>query len=228
MLIGFGLPIGVGLVGLIGWVTWQGVLRVKSLASVAVIGMMFPPLIHSMLEFPYAYAYFLVPILLLVGGEAKSYKKIETLVISRGVFLFQLVVLSIICFHIVFEYVLLEDEFRLARFDALRIGPRSEWSDRPKNSTLTQLAAMVKATRSEPVEGMTKEEIAELGYVALRFPSIGLQGRYVLALALNGYDADALRQLRILRIVYGEHMYRAILVRWPELRSYHERSSAGN
>jgi hypothetical protein len=223
ILVGFGLPLGIGLTGFLGWSALGAAFRVKDAVSVAAIGMMLPTLIHSMLEFPYAYAYFFVPVLLLAGCVAQACNEIEVRIIPRSILAVQMLAIFVVGFYVAVEYVLIEEDFRSARFDSLGIGPRSKEKDWPKINVLTQLNAMVHATRNEPVEGMTKEAINELRHVAMRFPSIGLQRRYVLALALNGHDVDASRQLKVLRVVYGEYMYQAVLERWPLLGKYRDK-----
>jgi hypothetical protein len=54
---------------------------------------------------------------------------------------------------------------------------------------------------------MQAEELEQLKKLALRYPWVATQYRYAVALALNGDQGEAVRQLQVLRWQRGEQLY---------------------
>jgi hypothetical protein len=52
--------------------------------------------------------------------------------------------------------------------------------------------------------------------VAIRFPSALHAMRYAAALALHGNLPEATRQLQVLRALYGDRVYQAVLADWRQ------------
>ncbi len=112
------------------------------------------------------------------------------------------------------DYFLAEEDFRVARFEALKVGQTPESYERPRLILLNQLGAMSSATRVVPTAGMTNADIELLRKAALHYPWTAIQHRYALALALNGNLPEAERQLKVMRAMHGEKMHAAIMVQW--------------
>jgi hypothetical protein len=68
---------------------------------------------------------------------------------------------------------------------------------------------------------MSPQEIARLRSLALRYPWGPTQYRYALALAMNGDQAEAVRQLRVLRNQRGEALYGVLKQEIGELQHKH-------
>lgn len=166
-----------------------------------------PLAVHSMLEFPFAYAYFLAPAMLGLGameGALGTQTKTRLgLKAATGL----LLLTSVLTVWSAVEYLRAEEDFRVARFELLRIGHTPDDYDRPSIILLTQLGALADATRIEPEFGMPAEDLDLLKKVALHYPWSGTQYRYALALALNDHPIEAARQLRVLRAQHGEKTY---------------------
>ena len=117
----------------------------------------------------------------------------------------------------VIEYMKIEEDFRIARFEALRIGKTPADYQRPQVHLLTQLDALLEGSRVVPSPGMSLERIELSRKVAMRFPWTAVQNRYALSLALNGHRAEAIRQLKVMRAMHGEKMFEGIVSNWNEL-----------
>lgn len=215
--IGMGLPLTMLIVvTVIVWL-WQRVLGVSSLLTWYCLAAVLPVAIHSMLEFPFAYAYFLVPVMFLLGllertVETKPFLRIGVLPMFTGL----LLVIVTGAWSVV-EYVSIEEEFRVARFEALRIGQTPADHVRPKVHLLTQLDALLDGARLVPQPRMSRETLDLARKVALRYPWPATQNRYALSLALNGNTEEALRQLRVIRALHGEKTYAEIRLNWEVL-----------
>lgn len=172
---------------------------------------------HSMLEYPYAYAYLLFPVLFMVGVLERRVAPAETWLVARRKVL---LVYAITCVALVWsavEYIALEEDTRIVRFEALRIGRTPDDYERPKIHLLKQLDAMVTASRLVPAPGMSAEEVELARQAAVRFPWTALQNRYALTLALNGAPEEAIRQLKVIRAMHGEKHYTELKANWIEL-----------
>jgi hypothetical protein len=117
----------------------------------------------------------------------------------------------------VFEYFAIEEDFRVARFEAVRIGETPVDYVRPHTILLTQLGALVEDARITPAPGMNADQIELTRKAALRFPWTATQNRYALTLALNGNPQEAVRQLKVIRAMHGEKHYEQLKANWHEL-----------
>jgi hypothetical protein len=173
-----------------------------------------PLAVHSMLEFPFAYAYFLLPVMLALGAlEALTANKPFIRLGLRPIAAL-LLGISLLAVWSVVEYVAIEEDFRVARFEDLRIGTTPADYDRPSVLLLTQLGGLLDGARIVPRPNMTADELVLAKKIALRYPWTATQNRYALALALNGNSLEALRQLRVMRAMHGEKAYKAIKEYW--------------
>jgi hypothetical protein len=82
---------------------------------------------------------------------------------------------------------------------------------------LTQLGALLEAGRITPTPNMDPRSIEMARKVALRFPWPATLSRYALSLALNGSPDEAIRQLKVIRVAYGEETHQIILNDWTSL-----------
>jgi hypothetical protein len=117
----------------------------------------------------------------------------------------------------VVEYVAVEEDFRVARLQVLRVGQSPTQYERPQLLLLTQMDAMLEGVRLVPQPGMDERRLAFSHDVAMRFPGPATQNRYAVSLALNGHAEEAIRQLRVMRVLYGEKAYEDIKSRWVVL-----------
>lgn len=215
--IGMGLPLATLFAGAV-WVWFWRRMKVArepvtwySIAMVMVLGL------HSQLEFPYAYAYLLFPVLFMVGlleaRLAPDRVFHAPMVMVTAVFAMTTAALA----WSAWEYIQVEEDFRVARFEALKVGKTPSDYERPHIYLLKQLDTMLKASRIDPAPGMSAQQLELARQAALRFPWTALQNRYALSLALNGDPDEAVRQLKVMRAMYGEQTYAEIKANWKAL-----------
>ncbi len=196
---------------------WRRIRSANKLAPWYCLALVLPVAVHSMLEFPFAYAYFLFPVMFAVGalGSASGAKPAFSLGVKpvMGV----LMVTTAVLMWSVIEYLEIEEDFRVVRFEALRIGTTPQDYQRPQVLLLTQLDALLIGGRIVPKPGMTSDELDLARKVALRFPWPATQNRYALSLALNGNPAEAVRQLQVMRALHGAQAYEQIRANWSGL-----------
>ncbi|MDT7513579.1 PglL family O-oligosaccharyltransferase [Rhodoferax mekongensis] len=212
-----GFPTGIVLVFILILWTMRSLARVENLYCWYGWALFLPLAVHSMFEYPFAYAYFLVPVLFGLGV-------VESLMTYRCHVRFPMKWLALPSIFFVLtmgwstlDYIAVEEDFRIVRFEAQRAGETPPEYKRPNIYFLSQMAAMLEVSRLQPTLNMGASQLELMRQVALRFPWTALQNRYALALALNGNPNEALRQLNVMRAMHGERHYQSIRDVWMEL-----------
>jgi hypothetical protein len=219
-----GIPLGTVLAVAGTYWTASRARRCQQPAAIFAMGCLLPVLVHSLLEYPFAYAYFLLFAGLLCGvvessaaGAAKAVPVRWLWAILGGTFALGI--------WLAYEYLLIEEDFRMVRYAGANIGSTPVAYRAPTVRLNSHLAAMLRAARAKPRPGMSNEEITQLQTVAQRFPYQALIFRYALALGLNGRPAQAGRQMGLIKNLYGDVEYAAVKAqfalereRYPQLR----------
>lgn len=222
-----GVLVGGLVVTLLAWWTVGRVRACRDAGATWMLAAVGGVVVHAMLEYPLAYAYFLIPVGLAMGA-------VETLApaprprreLPRGGVLAFAAVLSAAALAVVSDYVKVEQNFRTLRFEVLRIGTDGVHTPVPELRVLTQMRALLQVAHIEPARDMPAAQIESLRMAAVRFGIQPALRRYAIALALNGHPSQAVHWLLVLRSMWGEPAYRsakAYVVRlaedkYPELR----------
>lgn len=215
--VGAGLPLTLVLMSTMAYWLWKRVQKVQNLTTWSCLAFSLPLGVHSMLEYPFAYGYLLAPAAFALGllegilAPGKSFRLAWKAVASV------MAVTAVLMVWSVFEYFSIEEDFRIARFEAVRIGETPADYERPQVILLTQLSALLEDARIRPVPGMNADQLELTRKAALRFPWTATQNRYALALALNGNPQEAIRQLMVIRAMHGEKHYERLKASWREL-----------
>ncbi len=198
----------------------------KSLSSIYALLAVGFALIHGMLEYPLEYAYFLLPVGLLLGmvygelGTTQQYT--ETLPISKylrrlpkltwalphAVFASFLAVCTVFMIWLGYEYHTLNRDYHAFRPIELTPDKVSTATYNPNNIILlTQLRNYLQLQTVNPTPNMTAQQLDWVKNVAYRFPQVDNLARYATALALNNQPIQAGQELSELRILYGNRVF---------------------
>lgn len=181
--------------------------------------------VQSLLEYPFAYAYFLLPAALLAGvisslpdgvdERGSSGIRAARWVITLAAGSFALLA------TLAWEYLQLEDDFRAARFE--RYGFESRPAQRVLENPLVldQLAALNASAHVELRAGMPSEQIERLHVLARRFHLLPTRMDYAKALALNGRAAEAEQEIQIIRSAYHPAYFVRIEEEWQRWKDEH-------
>ena len=223
-----GLPIAILFyVGAAAWL-WRRVQATKQLLPWYCLAVVVPLAVHSLLEFPFAYAYFLVPTMLILGVLERTLGNTRPLVnLKAWHAVVILCLVTIAMARSVVEYIEIEEDLRFVRLEAFRIGKIPSSHHKPNIILLTQLDVLLQGGRIAPNPTMTAVELTQSRKAALRYPWPAMQNRYALSLALNGDPTEAARQLRVLRAMYGDVTYAEIKSNWSYLAQYKYPQLAG-
>ena len=215
--VGVGVPLAAVLVLATGVWLWRRLRLTRQLVPWYCLAVVLPVAVHSMLEFPFAYAYFLAPVMFAVGAleGALGVKPAFSLGVKPAAAI--LFITTAVMAGSAIEYLSIEEDFRIVRFEALQVGTTPASYQRPKVVLLTQLDALLHGGRIAPRPGMSAEELELARKVALRFPWPATQSRYALSLALNGNPDEAIRQLKVIRALHGPKTYDRIADNWRSM-----------
>lgn len=213
-----GVPVGLLLGSMVLVWAWRHAYSAQGLTQWFGLAALVPLGIHSMLEYPYAYMYFVLPASLLVGLLEGGQVMHRTVTLSRRWWFFALACISTYLSAQFVEYLRIEEDFRVVRFEAANYGATPTDYDAPNVYVNTQLGTMLQAARLKIRPAMSTKEIDNLRRSALRFPWSEILFRYVVAQALNGNIEEAKRQLDVLRTLHGEKQYSGAKARLVLLR----------
>ena len=215
--IGFGLPVAVLTCGIALYWAYKRIFATSTMDNWYALAMVIPLATHSMLEFPFAYVYLLLPAMLCIGQVARQQRTTQELRLNSGVASAILIAFLLGVIWTSREYLALEEDYRVARFEALNVGQTPDGYERPQVLLLTQLEAMLTATRVKPRPGMSNAELELLRRVANKYPWSALQNRYALSLALNEKGEEAMRQLMVIKAMHGDDHFQRIKLGWRQL-----------
>lgn len=217
LVIGAGAPLAMLVLGLSGAWLWRRLRGCISVGHWYCVAATLPVAVHAMLEFPHAYAYFLAPVMFLLGALESATGGKALLHLRAGIAGLIVALVSAVAMSTVLEYIKVEEDFRVVRFESLRLGKTPEDHVKPDPLLLTQLGGLLNAGRIKPEPLMAPELIETARKAAMRYPWPATQNRYALSLALNGRGAEASRQLQVIRAMHGEKTYEVIRASWQSL-----------
>ena len=202
-----GLPLGVLLSAAgVYWFATR-IKKINTIDATYAMAIVLTVAVHSMLEFPFAYAYFLLIVGLFVGvieARVATASKVE---VSSKAGWATAAVFAVFGSYFCYEYLLLEEDYRVARFENLKIGRTASDYQRPNIHINTQMIALLSALRQPALPNMPAEQIENLRKVSLRFGYQPLVFKYAMALGLNGDVAGSSHQMLVIRSMFGERYY---------------------
>jgi hypothetical protein len=224
MLLWNGIPTGLVIAGLCAWWFLSRLRSSTQTHAVYAMAALLPVLVHSMVEYPFAYAYFLLTAGLMVGVVEASHPRASVTLLPRKWVALGLIAWFCMGGVMVYEYFRVEANYRLARLVSEGLEPTPPNFQPPPIFLLTQLGALLTATHIHPAPNLLPAELETMRLVLHRFHNREVHLNYILALGLNGNTAEAIRQLTILRAMYGNRSFKVaqfVLGNWqktfPEL-----------
>ena len=212
-----GVPLGLVIVGVLaGWFCrmWRSIREPwQVLAFSAVVGIF----IHAMLEFPLSYAYFLIPVGMLMGMLDSMRPAPRKLLVPRFTVAALSLAAGLLGGAIAYEYLEVEASTRVLRWEVARIGTSKIESPPPDLTILTQWGAYLRYARTEPRGGATPAELAWMHKVVQRFPYRSALLNYAITNGLSGQKPEAQRALIELCAIHTQRACAADLREWGNL-----------
>lgn len=186
-----GVPLALLLCTLLAWWFWRQLRASRSAAQVCLLAGVSGVFVHALLEYPLSYAYFLLPVGMMMGTldalapaqlRWRWPKAVTWLLTSLAGGL--MAVIGI-------DYVAVESNVRILRMEMARIGTHKIVSEPPTLLLLSQWGAYLNFARIEPKSGMDKQTLTWMATVVERFPYATAQYKLAVAYGLNGRPGDA-------------------------------------
>ena len=154
-------------------------------------------LIHSLLEYPHSYAYFLLPAGLMVGALSPGIASTSRIALPRAAIGAVVVFLSAAMAWTAVEYFQALTSFTALRFERARIGSGRN-SEAPRLVLLTQLRALAVTDRMKVTQRASAADLDTVRMTAERFPAERTLMQYAAMSAGRGDIASA--RLSLMRL----------------------------
>lgn len=165
---------------------------------------------HSMTEYPHTYAFFLLPLGLLVGAiDADTRDAFRVIAMPRWVSLVLVVITGWLLFGSYMEYRKAEEDTWIMRRQTAKLLPISANINVPTGYWFNQIEAYNVLARKQVKSGISEAEVESIRKVVElnAFPPAIF--RYALALHFIGKEEEAQETLLLLRQLYDENEYEA-------------------
>jgi hypothetical protein len=219
-----GIPVGLTLAGLALWWFASRLQRSRDAAGFWMLACVAGLALHSMVEYPLEYAYFLIPLGLWIGAIDGLQQTPGGIGLGRNALRVAGGLLLAFTAWLAVDYLKAEEGYRLLRLESAHIGVTRITTPPPKLQLLTQLEAFQRFAQTEARPGMTPEALDFMRKVSERYAYPPSLFRYALAQGLNGQpDGASLTLLRLCRIHPEERCqemrdgWPALLGRYPQL-----------
>jgi hypothetical protein len=178
-------------------------------------------LVHSMLEFPFAYTYFLFPMAFFAGFVEFEFGKrlfVVNKLLAAGIFAVSCFVLTLIWR----DYRLVEEDFRRLRFEMAGLEPARRGTSESGVLLLDQFPQYINLASMDVAPRMTSGELDWMEKVCHRYPTSRSMFIYTSALFLNGHTEDAALELLRLRNLFGSRVYEEAISQLSQLAIKHD------
>lgn len=155
-------------------------------------------IVHSMLEFPLEYAYFLMPFCFFLGSLERTYEVKFHFEIKN--FLLRKMVIPVLLvsgiFFVGFDYLNVEAAVRSLRFEDRGLAVRGDENVMDRIILFDQQKNYILFARTEAKENMSDEKLEWMRKISERYGYAPALFRYAIASGLNGRPNDAINALR--------------------------------
>ena len=202
----------IGLLLIAGGAAWivsrlRGCSDIDSWAMLVAGGVIFT---HALVEFPYAYAHFLLPLAAFVGVVEARHRGAGSgsgpaITMPRFVFATLGLVLCAMLVWLWADYAKIEEMGQRTRFaEAGYRLPAERQAAVPDVLLIDSQREFLRFRQTTARVGMSPEELANMRAISKRFTPPAVLLRYALAMGLNGEPAESTRTLRVLCQIWTE------------------------
>lgn len=208
-----GLLPGLALAALGAWWLLNRIKECRTKEAWFCLGILLALGVHSMLEAPHTYAFFLVPVGLCIGIIEQSHGTLR-IYIPRWSYIFAVIVGWGMWGWVSGEYIYAEQDYRLMRFESVKIAPKPETPTTVDLKLLTQLREEILFRRTYPYPDMSAEKIRWMEDTAHRYATPENLSKLALAQGLNGQIDKSARTLQTLENLHGRRNLTHTQRRW--------------
>lgn len=160
-------------------------------------------LTHSMFEYPFAYAYFLLPLGLLLGIASADLPEKSHIMLPRIILLVVVVLGGGLLKVVIMDYQIIKADYQAQRMQAAKVIGFEAEVPITDVIILTQFRELQRFRAALPEGGVSEERLYWMQSVVHQYPHLANLYRYSLILRLNGQEEDSERYLTILCHLHG-------------------------
>lgn len=206
LLIWNGVPIGILIIGFFALWLWKLsklTTSIEVFIGLAMIGVL---IVHGMFEYPLEYAFFLLPMGLILGALSFDLYDKRVKFLSKNIGMVFFVSSAILLTWIFIEYSRVEKDTRLLQFELKNIGEIHAKQEVPNIILLTQLRERIRFLRTQPQKNMTQEQLDWMRKVTYRYADGINLYKYSQTLVINNQEKAAQYYLKTLNSMHQENI----------------------
>ena len=208
-----GIPLGLTLSGLVLLWLWRRLRAVNDAGSALLFLLVVVVGNHAMLELPLQYAYFLLPVGMVVGSlDVRLHGRMMVFGLRRLMLLLWFACAALLAL-MVRDYARVETSYQVLRFEWANIRINAS-RDPPDVLLLGQLRDVIALARFEPSPSMSEEELNWMRNVASLNPNAGVIHKLAVALVWKHQPAEASLWLRRMCAVVPSGNCKAVKSAW--------------
>lgn len=181
-------------------------LAAKDKEALLLLAMIGSILLHSLFEYPFAYAYFLLPLGFILGVVYSKNNNIKAKEINRFFITVYLFFMSVVMFIFIYDYKNIGHEYELMRYENVQLRRVDVESNVPKTLFLNQLSEYIWFVRQPLQSNNSDYELERMRKVAYRYPDRPVLYRYMQILCLNNRESEAMHVLKLFNAFYKESL----------------------
>lgn len=206
LLIWNGVPIGILIIGFFALWLWKLSKLTTSIEVFIGLAMMGVLIVHGMFEYPLEYAFFLLPMGLILGALSFDLYDKRVKFLSKNIGMVVFVSSAILLTWIFIEYSRVEKDTRLLQFELKNIGEIHAKQEVPNIILLTQLTERIRFLRIQPQKNMTQEQLDWMRKVTYRYADGINLYKYSQTLVINNQEKAAQYYLKTLNSMHQENI----------------------
>lgn len=206
LLIWNGVPIGILIIGFFALWLWKLSKLTTSIEVFIGLAMMGVLIVHGMFEYPLEYAFFLLPMGLILGALSFDLYDKRVKFLSKNIGMVVFVSSAILLTWIFIEYSRVEKDTRLLQFELKNIGEIHAKQEVPNIILLTQLRERIRFLRIQPQKNMTQEQLDWMRKVTYRYADGINLYKYSQTLVINNQEKAAQYYLKNLNSMHQENI----------------------
>ncbi|MDO9315970.1 MAG: Wzy polymerase domain-containing protein [Burkholderiaceae bacterium] len=213
-----GVPLGAAVFGFLAWWWWRHARTCRDATAFYLLAAISGVLVHALVEYPLSYAYFLLPVALMMGAlDQHGGASARWRVAAPWAWVGTAVATALLTITVI-DYAKVESSTQVLRFEVARIGTGRIQSVAPDLRVLTQWGAYLRFARmEEPRTDLSADELAWMRAVTERFPYAESQMRSAQAHGLNGRPDVAALELQRLCSLQTARRCKQQLAAWKAL-----------
>ncbi|WP_333976200.1 PglL family O-oligosaccharyltransferase [Acinetobacter colistiniresistens] len=181
--------------------------KLKDKESIILLSLVGAIFIHSMFEYPFAYAYFLLPMGFVLGVVYANQEVFSNFsFLNKKVYFLYIGSLLILMVFFVFDYKMLESEHDLMRYENVQLRDVDIKGVEHKAILFNQLSEYIWFVRQPLDEDISAEKLERIRKVVYRYPDRPVLYRYIQILYLNNREKEMQQILKLFNAFYKEQL----------------------